>query len=215
MDPARFRRKPLIGIVRGVSPERLEPVLEAAIAGGLETLEITLNTPGAPGLIARAGQIARGRLALGAGTVLDGDGLKAALDAGASFIVSPTLVPDVVAECVERRIPVFPGALTPQEIHDAWRAGATMVKVFPARLFGPDYFAEIRGPFDDVPLLACGGISPDTLPAYAAAGADAFAVGGSVFRREWMESGDCAGISRAIRELIDCAGRVCGAEPDA
>jgi len=202
MDIAAFRDKPLLGIVRGVSAEEIEPLLESAIAGGLETLEITMNTPKAPELIARASEIAAGQLTIGAGTVLDLDDLKSATDAGATFIVSPTLIPEVVAACVEARIAVFPGALTPQEIHDAWRAGASMVKVFPAGFFGPSYFREIKGPFADIELLACGGVSTSTLAEYARCGADAFAFGGSVFNLDWISEGHYDRIETAIRELV-------------
>jgi 2-dehydro-3-deoxyphosphogluconate aldolase/(4S)-4-hydroxy-2-oxoglutarate aldolase len=202
MDPARFAKRPLLGILRGIAPSRLERVLESAIAGGLETLEITMNTYGAAELIRSASKLVGDRLTLGAGTVLNTDDLKAALDAGATFIVSPTLVRDVVSECTDRDIPVFPGALTPQEIHEAWRAGATMVKVFPAKFFGPEYFAEIKGPFADVKLLACGGVSAATLPDFARCGADAFAVGGSVFAADRIEAGQYDRIESDIRTLV-------------
>ncbi len=202
MDFARFKTRPLLGIVRGVEPEQLEPLLESAIKGGLETLEITMNTAHAPELIARACEIAAGELSIGAGTVLDLDDLKSATDAGASFIVSPTLIPEVVAACIDARIPVFPGALTPQEIHNAWRAGASMVKVFPAGFFGPSYFREIKGPFANIELLACGGVSASTLLEFARCGADAFAFGGSVFNLDWIRAGHYDRIEAAIRELV-------------
>ena len=202
MELAEFKRKPLLGIVRGIGLDAVAPVLESAIAGGLEFLEITMNTRGAPELIARAKAVASGRLAIGAGTVLRLDDLKLALEAGAGFIVSPTLVDEVVLECVERSIPVFPGALTPQEIHAAWCAGASMVKVFPAKFFGPEYFREIKGPFDEIPLLACGGISAETLPSYAKCGADAFAVGASVFKPAWIEAGEYSKIEASLRGLV-------------
>jgi len=202
MDLRRFERKPLMGILRGVARAQLAPVLDAAIAGGLETLEVTMNTPGAPELIARAVALAEDRLAVGAGTVLGQAALGAALEAGASFIVSPVAEPEVIAECSRRRVPVFPGAFTPQEVHLAWSAGASMVKVFPAGLLGPEYFRALRGPFDDVRLLACGGVSADTLPAYAASGACAFAFGESVFNPAWIEAGDFARIEAAVKALV-------------
>jgi len=188
--------------VRGIDPDALDPLLESAIAGGLETLEITMNTPGAPELIAAACEYAEGRLMLGAGTVLSTDEFERAVDAGASFIVMPVQIDEVAAACVERGIPFFPGALTPQEIHNAWRAGASMVKVFPAKFFGPEYFAEIKGPFEQIPLLACGGISAETLPRYAQCGADAFAVGGSVFKTAWIEAGEYSKIESSLHALV-------------
>jgi 2-dehydro-3-deoxyphosphogluconate aldolase/(4S)-4-hydroxy-2-oxoglutarate aldolase len=202
MDLDRFRRRPLMGIVRGVELSQLPPLLEAAIAAGLETLEITMNTARAPELIARARSLSGDRLAIGAGTVLGLDDLKAALEAGASFVVSPTLVEEVVAECVERGLPVFPGALTPQEVCAAWRAGASMVKVFPASSFGPGYFRELKGPFADISLLACGGVTAQNLGEYARHGADAFAFGAGVFAHSRIQAGNYAQIEREIRALV-------------
>lgn len=202
MDLAQFRQLPLMGIVRGLAPTALPPLLEAVMAAGLETLEITLNTPGAPELIQQAVKLTQGRLTIGAGTVLSATDLRAALDAGATFIVLPTLAEDVVGYCRQHSVPVFPGALTPQEIHNAWRAGASMVKVFPSKFLGPDYFKEIKGPFQDIELLACGGVTPENIPAYRAAGASAFAIGGSVFKPEWMEKGEFGKIQEALQKYL-------------
>ena len=126
MELNRFKRRPLMGIVRGITLEDLEPVVTHAIDAGLETLEITMNTDGAADLIARTREIAGDSLTLGAGTVLDRRGLDLALAAGASFIVLPVLIDEVVSRCVERGVPVFPGALTPTEVAAAWRAGAAL-----------------------------------------------------------------------------------------
>ncbi len=202
VDLERFKRNPLLGILRGVHRDAVAPVLESAISGGLETLEITMNTPRAPELIAHAKSVAGRRLSIGAGTVLGLDDLKRAVEAGAEFIVSPTLVVDVVEECVQREIPVFPGAFTPQEIHAAWRAGASMVKVFPAQFVGPEYFREIKGPFDEILLLACGGVTAETLPEFAKCGANAFAFGGSVFKPAWIEAGEYPKIEASLRALV-------------
>lgn len=211
MDLKRFRKQPLMGILRGVTTAQLGPTLESAIAAGLETLEITMNTPGAAKLISQAKATAGSDLEIGAGTVLTLESLEAALGAGAGFIVLPTLVEDVVAECVRRRVPVFPGALTPQEIHAAWRAGAAMVKVFPAKFFGPEYFREVKGPFDDVLLLACGGVSAESLSEYAACGADAYAFGGSVFNHSWIEAGEFDRVEAGARALVDAYAAIASA----
>jgi 2-dehydro-3-deoxyphosphogluconate aldolase/(4S)-4-hydroxy-2-oxoglutarate aldolase len=100
-------------------------------------------------------------------------------------------------------VPVFPGALTPQEIQAAATAGATMVKVFPASCFGPGYFKEIKGPFADVELLACGGVSAGNMASYFANGASAVAFGASVFRRDWLDGRDYGRIRDEVRKLVD------------
>jgi len=202
MDVARFRKLPILGIVRGQGPVAVEGLVEAIVSSGLETIEITMNSGNAAELIKRAVKAANGRLMIGAGTVLDTRILEEALSAGATFIVMPTLVRDVVSECVRMKIPAFPGALTPQEIYDAWNAGATMVKVFPAAMFGPPYIKEVKAPFDRVELLACGGITAENIKTYFASGASAVAFGSSVFRKEWLDRKDFASIERSIKDLI-------------
>ncbi len=202
MDVARFKKKPLMGIVRGVEMAQIEPLIEAVISSGLETLEITLNTKNAAGIILRAKKAAKKSLVLGAGTVLDLDSLKQALDSGETFIVMPVFIKDVVRYCVKNKIPVFPGALSPQEIYHCWKEGATMVKVFPAKFFGPGYLREIKGPFDDVELLACSGVTPQNLREYFSCGASAVAFGASVFKKEWLQKKDYSSISFAIKAYL-------------
>lgn len=202
MDIPRFKKKPLMGIVRGVELSWLEPLIEVIISSGLETIEITMNTKDASQLIRRAVRLSRGHLMVGAGTVLGINSLKKALDSGASFIVTPVFIKDVSGYCLRKEIPVFPGALTPQEIYQAWREGATMVKVFPAKFFGPEYFKEIRGPFDDIELLACGGVTPENLRSYLKNGANAAAFGSAVFKREWLKAGDFRSVGESIKKYL-------------
>lgn len=202
VDIKQFKKKPVLGILRGIGSEDIDPLTETVISAGLETIEITMNTKGASSLITKMVRCAKGRINIGAGTVLDKASLKSALDAGASFIVMPVLIEDVIKDCVKNKIPVFPGALTPQEIYNAWNAGATMVKVFPSNFFGPEYFKEIKGPFADIELLACGGVTPENMKDYFSCGASAIAFGASVFKKEWLAKKDFASIGRRIKEYI-------------
>ena len=202
MNVAAFKKFPLMGILRGITPESLEPLIETIVAGGLRTIEITMNTGGAPELIEKAVKFSKGRLVLGAGTVLNREGLRMALDHGATFVVTPVLVRDVVSECVKKKIPVFPGALTPLEIYNAWEAGATMVKVFPVKFFGPEYLQEIKAPLQSIELLACAGVTPGNLRAYLDHGASAVAFGSEVFRKAWLKKKDYASIGNAIERFV-------------
>ncbi|MBW2713436.1 MAG: bifunctional 4-hydroxy-2-oxoglutarate aldolase/2-dehydro-3-deoxy-phosphogluconate aldolase [Deltaproteobacteria bacterium] len=197
-----FKAQPFIGILRGIKAEDLAQVLDASMAAGLAHLEITLNTDDALALIRQARGHVGDDLSIGAGTVLTVDTMKQALDAGAQFIVMPTLQREIVQSCVDQGIPVFPGAFTPQEIQVAWEAGASMVKVFPAKSLGPEYFKEIKGPFEQIELLACGGITPDSVPRYRSCGASGFAFGGSVFRTEWIEQGRFQEITASLQALL-------------
>ncbi|NQT90685.1 MAG: bifunctional 4-hydroxy-2-oxoglutarate aldolase/2-dehydro-3-deoxy-phosphogluconate aldolase [Candidatus Omnitrophica bacterium] len=202
MDVNRFRELPVIGILRGIEPDVVEPLIESVILSGLLTIEITMNTEGAPELIRKAKKAAKGRLTIGAGTVLNMDDLHSALDAGATFIVMPTLIEDAVRYCTKNKIPVFPGALSPQEIYNAWSAGATMVKVFPAKFFGPAYLKEIKGPFQDIELLACGGVNPENIVSFFDSGASAVAFGASIFKKEWLVAGGFESIKGSIEKLL-------------
>lgn len=202
MDVDRFKELPILGILRGITSETVVPLTETAVSSGLRAIEITMNTPDASGLIRQMVHAAEGRIAVGAGTVLSLKDLHSALDAGATFIVMPALISDVMEYCVKNSVPVFPGALTPQEIYNAWNAGATMVKVFPAKFFGPSYMKEIKGPFQDIKLLACGGISAETIGPFFSSGADAVAFGGGIFQKEWMDAGKFALIGEHISALV-------------
>jgi len=202
MDLADFKKLPVMGILRGIKPDSIEALVETVVASGLKTIEITMNTEGADKIIKEAVRAAGGQLTIGAGTVLNEKALKAALDSGATFIVMPSLIGDVVKYCVKRKIPVFPGAFTPQEIYNAWNAGASMVKVFPSGFFGPGYFKEIKGPFNEIELMACGGVRPENIKSYFSNGASAVAFGASVFQKEWLSNKDFSSIGNRIKEYL-------------
>ena len=172
--------------MRGIPHDSLEPLLDAVVQSGLETVEFAMNSSGAGGLIKKAVARYGKKLMIGAGTVLDLRDLKTALGSGATFIVSPVVVEAVVRYCSRHKIPVFPGALTPSEIYRAWQTGATMVKVFPARCFGPEYFREVKGPFPGIELLACSGVTSENMGVYFKNGASAIAFGAGVFRKDWI-----------------------------
>lgn len=199
----RLRESRLLGILRGCPDDALECVAEAARLSGLKFLEVAMNTPGAAGQIRRLRALLDGVCEIGAGTVLSREQASEANEAGATFLVSPALVPDVQDWAIARDIPTLPGALTPTEVLAAHRAGAALVKVFPAKSAGgPGYIRELRGPFRDIPLLACGGVSPENAQEYLKAGTDALAFGGSVFTTSRLEARDSTGIAQAIRSVI-------------
>ncbi|MFT4578901.1 MAG: 2-dehydro-3-deoxyphosphogluconate aldolase/(4S)-4-hydroxy-2-oxoglutarate aldolase [Nitrospinales bacterium] len=200
-DLQRFEMTPVIGILRGVKEESLQGVAEASIAGGLCFLEITLNTQDSFHLIKQATD-KYPELTIGAGTVLSVEDAKKAFDSGAQFIVAPDLEEEVAAFCIENKLVYFPGALTPTEIQRAWKSGATMVKVFPASQMGPDYFKQIKGPFDKVKLMAVGGVKPGNIEKYLGSGADAVALGGSIYSIQRMENERFSEIQKDIEEFM-------------
>lgn len=201
MDINKFKQLPILGILRGIEESMAEPIVEAVISSGLKTIEVTMNTNNAASILKMMVKAAQGRLMIGAGTVTKMEDLHSALNAGASFIVMPNCGYDIIEYCVKNEIPVFPGALTPNEIYNAWEAGATMVKIFPAKVFGPEYFKEIHGPFENIELLACGGVSPENIGQYFACGASAIAFGGSVFNMDWIKTGRYDLVEESIKTL--------------
>ena len=198
----RLRSSRLLGILRGCPDDALECVALAARISDLRFLEVAMNTPGAAGQIRRLRELLDGICEIGAGTVLSVEQAEEATESGATFLVSPALVPDVQEWAVSRDVSTLPGAFTPTEVLAAHRAGAAMVKIFPAKSAGgPGYIRELRGPFHDIPLLACGGVSPENAQDYLKAGTDALAFGGSVFTAALVNARDAEGIARAIRSL--------------
>lgn len=198
--PDLFQSLPVVGILRHVPAAALGGLIPAAIAGGVTHLEITLDTPDAADRIRHAASLASGRARIGAGTVTTRRRLDQALDAGAAFIVTPALHPDVVRACVDAGIPVFPGALSPDEVLTAWELGATCVKVFPADVHGPAHIAALRAAFPDARLMPTGGVTVDSIADFRRAGADAVGVGGPLFDPGRVAAGDWEWIrSRAAR----------------
>ena len=198
----RLKESPVLGIIRGAPKDSIRGVLDACVAGGLRFVELTLNTENALSLIGSASQQFSKDLCVGAGTVLSLTDVKLAVNAGAQFIVAPTLNIDVATYCVENEIAYFPGALTPTEIEKAWSAGAMMVKVFPASQMGTSYFNTVRGPFNELLLIAVGGVDSSNAVEYLKAGASAVGIGGSVFTMSRMKNKEFGAIETAIADFV-------------
>ena len=197
---ADLRASRLLGILRNAPDDSLSALAEVVKESGLAFLEVTMNTPGAVGQILSLRKALDGFCQIGAGTVLTHAEAQAAYDAGAAFLVSPCFSRQVQDFADDRDLPTLPGAFTPQEIWQAHNLGATMVKLFPAKSAGgPAYLKELRGPFHDIPLLACGGVNANTAGEYLAAGADALAFGGSVFAPSRLASGE---FERVLTDLL-------------
>ena len=188
--PDLFQKLPVVGILRFFKKEAVEKLVPASMAGGLCNVEVTMNSEGATDLIRLAKDLMGERGNVGAGTVTTLAALDQALAAGASFIVTPAVVTDVITACVQKKIPVMPGAMTPTEILSAWRLGATMVKVFPADQLGPGHLKAVKAPFPEIPLMPTGGVTVETLPAFKKAGADAVGVGSPLFDPKQVAAGN-------------------------
>lgn len=169
----------------------------ALFEGGVAAAEVTFTTPGAIEAIRAAKAAAGAGAVVGAGTVLDPETARAAILAGAEFIVAPNLNIEVITMCRRYGVPVMPGAFTPTEIVAAWEAGADVVKVFPAEVGGPAYFKAIRAPLPQIRLMPTGGVDLNSALDFLEAGACCLGVGGSLVDAKAIAAGDFG----RIREL--------------
>ena len=185
-----FRSMPIVGILRFFPRDQVEHLVPAVVDGGLVNLEVTLNSPGAADLIRLTRDLLGPRGNVGAGTVTSMQGLDLALEAGASFIVTPVVLPEVIRACVERGVPVFLDDTATTEIYTAWNLGASLVKVFPADQLGPGHLRAVKAPFPEIRLMPTGGVTVETLPAFRDAGADAFGVGSPLFDPRQVAAGN-------------------------
>lgn len=199
---------PIIGILRNIDIDSFGPLMEASFEAGLQAIEVTMNTFGAEKIVAaNRNRVPAGKF-LGMGTIRNLAEAEKAYEAGAMFFVTPNLDPAVIRFAGERSIPVISGALTPTEVYRAWKEGASMVKIFPCRAFGgPQYIRELRGPFDQVPLVAVGGVTVDNLNEYLQAGAAAVGIGLSLFGGEAIKAGDWETVRKNVAAFIQrCKG---------
>ena len=148
----------VVAIMRANSPDQLLGAAKAVLAGGVVAIEVTMTTPGALDVVRQATCEFGKEVLFGVGSVLDAETARAAILAGAQFVVCPTFKSATVEICKRYSIPVVPGAYTPTEILTAWEAGANAVKVFPANAGGPGYLKAIKAPLPQVSLSAVGGV---------------------------------------------------------
>ena len=171
----------LLGIVRFHEGGDIWGTLTALAQGGIELVEVTIDTPGALAAVERA---AREGMTVGVGTVVTPEQVRASAAAGAGFVVSPGLVPEVVETAHELGLEAVPGVFTATEIIVATAAGARVMKLFPASCGGPPYLRALRGPFPETALVPTGGVRVDEIQAYLAAGASVIALGSELVGRE-------------------------------
>lgn len=180
-DVDRFARSPFVGILRGFATEQALKAAEAVVEGGITHIEVTLNTPGATEQIRLLRDMLGSRAQIGAGTIRSVQDVHVALEAGATYIVTPMVDARVISACRAAAAPALVGAFTPTEILQAWEYGAALIKVFPAHSLGPGYLRDLRGPLSDIPLMPTGGVTVENLAEFHRAGAQAFGIGGPLF----------------------------------
>ena len=199
----QIRAVGLVPVVRATSADEAIAAVEAIREGGIPILEITLTVPGAVQIIEQLTKRLGDAALIGAGTVLDADTAQACVDAGAKFIVSPALDIPTIERCRKLNVPVCAGALTPTEILTAWKAGANVVKVFPANAVGgATYLKSIKAPLPMIELLPTGGVSLTTAADFIKAGAIALGVGADLCDLAALRRGDAAAITEKARQYV-------------
>jgi len=201
---ARLRAAKVIALVRAESSAGLIDCARALLEGGITCLELTMTTPGTLEICAELTE-ALPSLVVGIGTVLDEETVPRAAAAGARFIVTPCVRPEVIGAARTANLPVLGGALTPTEVLASWEAGADVVKIFPAEFFGPAYVRSLKGPFPQIELLPTGGVTPDTLGDFLRAGAFATAAGSSLVQAAALKARDWAAITARAAQFVAAA----------
>ena len=207
---ALIREVGLVPIVRAPSAEDALRAVEAIVAGGIGIAEITMTVPGALRVMEAVAARYGDKVLLGAGTILDTETCRAAMLAGAEFIVTPSLDVRVIEMARRYSKPIFPGALTPTEVVTAWQAGADMVKIFPCGpVGGAKYIKALKGPLPHIEMVPTGGVNLETTAEFIKAGAAAVAVGGELVDMKALKEGKLDQITETAKKFVEAvrAGR--------
>ncbi|MCE9526377.1 MAG: bifunctional 4-hydroxy-2-oxoglutarate aldolase/2-dehydro-3-deoxy-phosphogluconate aldolase [Planctomycetales bacterium] len=192
----------IVAVIRADNGDLLVDVAESLLAGGVEVMEVTFTVPRAIRVLEKVADRIGSRILLGAGTVLDTETCRAALLAGAEFIVSPAVNVEVIELCKRYSKPVMPGALTPTEVITAWQAGADIVKIFPSEITGPKYLKALHGPLPHVRLMPTGGVNLETAAEFLRCGACALGIGSSLVDPKVVAAGDLKKIESLARQYV-------------
>ena len=198
---SKLHSEKVVGIIRADNADGLADCAKALAAGGLTSIELTMTTPGAIKVMEQVTS-ALPDFIFGLGTVLDAETARLGILAGAKFIVTPALRPDVITLCRRYAVPVFAGALTPTEIVNAWEAGADAVKIFPAEFFGPAYIKSIKGPLPHIDFVPTGGVTPETVGDFLKAGAWATGAGSALVDAKALKAKDWNTITARAQAFV-------------
>jgi 2-dehydro-3-deoxyphosphogluconate aldolase/(4S)-4-hydroxy-2-oxoglutarate aldolase len=198
-----IRETGVIAIMRAQSSDQLIAAADAIKKGGVSVIEVTMTTPGALGVIAEAKERYGADVAFGAGSVLDPETGRAAILAGADFVVSPILNPGLIELCNRYGVATMPGCYSPTEVITGWEAGADLIKLFPASFGGPALVKAILAPLPQVQIVPVGGVNLDTAADFISKGAVALGVGSSLVSQKLLDSGDLDELTRRAGAYIE------------
>lgn len=199
----QIRQTGVIAIMRANSSEQLMAAADAIKAGGVSAIEVTMTTPGALDVIREAKKRYTADTLFGAGSVLDSETARAAVFAGADFVVAPTFKPEVIELCRRYSIPVIPGCFTPTEMQLAWEAGADMIKLFPASNGGPKLVKALLAPLPQLEIIPVGGVELENAADFIRNGAVALGVGSSLVSQKLLDAGDMEELTRRAQAFIN------------
>lgn len=206
-----IERAGLIPVLRAHNSGQAHAVVQAMIAGGITVVEVTMTVPGAVDILKELKKEYGARLLLGSGTVTTAEEVQATIEAGAEFVVSPSLHPAVIAATKASGKLSIPGALTPTEIVTAWDLGADYVKVFPcSAMGGASYLKSLLAPFPHLKLIPTGGVTLETAESFLRAGACALGVGSDLVNLAAVDQGTPEKITEAARAYLEVLARVRG-----
>jgi 2-dehydro-3-deoxyphosphogluconate aldolase/(4S)-4-hydroxy-2-oxoglutarate aldolase len=198
-----IERVGLIPVLRAKSVAQGRAVVDAMVAGGVTVVEVTMTVPGAIDLLKELQKAYGAKLLLGSGTVITADQAQATIDAGAEFVVSPSLHHEVIAKTKANKKISCPGALTPTEVISAWDAGADYVKIFPcSAVGGASYLKSLLAPFPHLKLIPTGGVTLDTAASFIKAGARALGVGSDLVNLAAVDAGNAETITETARAYL-------------
>lgn len=192
----------IVAILRADSSEHLVAIAGALYEGGVTAVEITMTTPNALQIISDVVAQFSGRILMGVGTVLDPETCRAAILAGAEFVVTPVTKPDVIRLTNRYGKPIISGAFTPTEALLGYESGADFIKLFPADQLGPSYVKNILAPLPMLQIIPTGGVTVETAGDYIRAGCVALGAGSTLVSKEAMKSGDLTGVTKRAEEFV-------------
>lgn len=195
----------IIAILRSPTGAKLIDAAKAALAGGVNAMEVTMTTPGALNIIRDTKRALGDQIVMGVGSVLDSETCRSALVAGAEFVVTPVVRPEVIKLANRYGVPVICGAMTPTEALTAQECGADFVKLFPAENLGPDYVKSLLAPLPMLQVVPTGGVTPENTVKYLEAGAVAVGVGSALVSQELLDNGDWPKLTKIAAKFVAAA----------
>ncbi|ARA99558.1 MULTISPECIES: bifunctional 4-hydroxy-2-oxoglutarate aldolase/2-dehydro-3-deoxy-phosphogluconate aldolase [Geobacillus] len=199
----RLKTVKLVAVIRKPKRSQIFQIAEALIAGGVEVLEVTVDTPGSFEMIAALKEAFGAKATIGAGTVLDAETAKRAIEAGSDFIFSPIFDQETISLTNRYGKISIPGVMTPTEIVKAYQMGADLLKVFPAGSLGPQYFKELRGPLGHIPLMPTGGVTLENAAEFIRNGAAAIGVGSALLDKRVIEEGRFNLLTETAKRFVE------------